>query len=197
MEYYKEKKRQQRSKESIVEKERRLRQMRESASIKKSMENESPSQRESRLNIERQRSQLRCANESEAQREARLYDLRERELSKGLVSRVTIDDSSEQETVQIEPVTAKFNGKQGVTLQRTQLPLLPCWAGTIHKVQGLCLDAAVIDLGPKMFEDGMAHVALSRVRTLQGVALLELVKKKITSSTVANDEMDRLRNHRL
>ena len=48
-----------------------------------------------------------------------------------------------------------------------------------------------------MFEDGMAYVALSTVRTLQGVALLGLVEKKITSSTVANDEMDRLRNHRL
>ena len=48
-----------------------------------------------------------------------------------------------------------------------------------------------------MFEDGMAYVALSRVRTLQVVALLGLVEKKITSSTVANHEMDRLRNHRL
>ena len=116
----------------------------------------------------------------------------------GLVSRVTIDDdSSEQEAVPIEPVTAKFYGKQGVTLQRTQLPLLPCWAATIHKVQGLSFDAAVINLGPKMFEDGMAYVALSRVRTLQGVTPLGLVEKTITSSTVANDEMDRLRNHRL
>ena len=113
------------------------------------------------------------------------------------MSPVTLEGSSEQEAVPIEPVTAKFYGKQGVTLQRTQLPLLPCWAATIHKVQGLSLDAAVIDLGPKMFEDGMAYVALSRVRTLQGVALLGLVEKKITSSTVANDEMDRLRNHRL
>ena len=113
------------------------------------------------------------------------------------MSRVTSEESSEQEAVPIEPVTAKFYGKQGVTLQHTQLPLLPCWAAAIHKVQGLSLDAAVIDLGPKMFEDGMAYVTLSRVRTLQGVALLELVEKKITSSTVANDEMDRLRNHRL
>ncbi|XP_011410068.1 PREDICTED: ATP-dependent DNA helicase PIF6-like [Amphimedon queenslandica] len=93
----------------------------------------------------------------------------------GLVSRVTINDSSEQEAVPIEPVTAKFYGKQEVTLQHTQLPLLPCWAATIYKVQGLSLDAAVIDLGPKMFEDGMVYVALSRVRTLQGVALLGLV----------------------
>ena len=56
-------------------------------------------------------------------------------------------------------------------------------------MQGLSLDAAVIDLGPKVSEDGMAYVALSRVRTLQGVALLRLVDKKITSSAVAKDEM--------
>ncbi|XP_011410336.1 PREDICTED: ATP-dependent DNA helicase PIF1-like [Amphimedon queenslandica] len=80
-----------------------------------------------------------------------------------LVSRVTIDDSLEQEAVPIEPVAAKFYGKQGVTLRRTQLPLLSWWAATIHKVQGLSLDAAVIDLGPKMFEDGIAYIALSRI----------------------------------
>ena len=111
----------------------------------------------------------------------------------GLVSFVTLEGSSEPEAVPIEPVMAKFYGKQGVTLQCTQLPLLLCWAATIHKVQGVSFDAAVIDLGLKMFEDGMAYVALSRVRTLQGVAVLGLIEKKISSSTVANDEMDKLR----
>ena len=79
------------------------------------------------------------------------------------------------EAVAIKPVTEKFYSREGVTLQRTQLPLLPCWAATIHKVQGLSLDAAVIDLGSKVFEDGMAYVALSRLRTLDGVAIIDLV----------------------
>ena len=61
--------------------------------------------------------------------------------------------------IHIEPITAKFFGRQGVTLQRTQLPLIPCWASTIHKVQSLSLDAAVIDLGPKVFEDAW-HMSL-------------------------------------
>ena len=68
---------------------------------------------------------------------------------------------------------------------------------TIHKVQGLSLDAAVIDLGPKVFETAWHYVALSRVRTLQGVAFLGLVDNKITSSAVAKDEMEQLRNFRL
>jgi len=80
-----------------------------------------------------------------------------------------------------------------MTLQRVQLPLLPCWAATIHKVQGLSLDAAVIDLGSQVFKEAMAYVALSRVRTLDGVALLALVADKVKASQAAAQEMDRLR----
>ena len=93
------------------------------------------------------------------------------------------------EAVEIRPILAKFFAQQGVTLQRTQLPLVPCWAATIHKVQGLSLDAAVIDLGPSMFEDGMAYVVLSRVRTLDSVALLDLVASKIKASALVQQEM--------
>ena len=96
------------------------------------------------------------------------------------------------EAVEIRPISAKFFAQQGVTLQRTQLPLVPCWAATIHKVQGLSLDSAVIDLGPRMFEDGMAYVALSRVRSLDGVALLDLVADKIKASKLVQQEMVRL-----
>ena len=95
------------------------------------------------------------------------------------------------EAVEIRPISAKFFAQQGVTLQRTQLPLVPCWAATIHKVQSLSLDSAVIDLGPSMFEDGMA---LSQVRTLDGVALLDLVARKIKAPHLVQQEMTRLRS---
>ena len=58
------------------------------------------------------------------------------------------------------------------------------------QVQGLSLDVALIDLGPRMFEDGMVYLALNRVRTLQGVTLLKLVAAKITTSKAASKEMD-------
>jgi len=51
----------------------------------------------------------------------------------------------------------------------------------------------VIDLGPKVFEDGMAYVASSRVRTLDGVALLDLVSSQMKASQLASKELDWLR----
>jgi ATP-dependent DNA helicase PIF1 len=63
----------------------------------------------------------------------------------------------------------------------SQVPLILAWALTIHKSQGASMDAAEIDAGSGIFECGQTYVALSRVRSLEGLYLNSFDPTKITS----------------
>lgn len=67
------------------------------------------------------------------------------------------------------------------------VPLKLAFALTVHKSQGMTLDAAILDLGESIFEFGQAYTALSRVRDLKSVKIVSL---KRSSFKVAESVKD-------
>lgn len=72
--------------------------------------------------------------------------------------------------VSVEPHSWSLSEDGKIRAEVSQLPLRLAWAITIHKSQGMSLDAAEINLS-RAFTPGMGYVALSRVRSLDGLYL--------------------------
>jgi ATP-dependent DNA helicase PIF1 len=68
------------------------------------------------------------------------------------------------------------------TIGISQLPLQLAWAVTIHKSQGSTLEYAQMDLGSDIFSDGQIYVALSRVKSLDNLYLIDFDYKKISAN---------------
>jgi ATP-dependent exoDNAse (exonuclease V) alpha subunit len=75
----------------------------------------------------------------------------------------------------------------------SQVPLMLSWALTIHKSQGATLDAAEIDVGSGIFECGQTYVALSRVKSLNGLYLSSFDAKRIRINKKVKEFYESLR----
>ena len=120
--------------------------------------------------------------------------------SQGIIVRMTDSSSSSSSSPPGSPPlpVVRFNNGLEMTVQYhtwmsdnipgigvSQIPLILSWAITIHKSQGATLERCIIDIGDRVFEAGQSYVALSRIKSLEGMSILSydvsriLVNKRV------------------
>lgn len=96
--------------------------------------------------------------------------------------------------VTMQPDTWELRDGDKKRASITQIPLRLAWAITVHKSQGMTLDAARIDLR-KAFVEGMGYVALSRVKNLNNLYLSGINQMALRVSEDAQTIDVTLRDH--
>src|SRR5690606_34936602 len=98
-------------------------------------------------------------------------------------------------TVSMTPDTWELRDGDKKRAGISQIPLRLAWAITIHKSQGMTLDAARVDLR-KAFVEGMGYVALSRVRSLDTLSLagINQMALRVSPDALTIDETLRMRS---
>ena len=105
--------------------------------------------------------------------------------SRGIIVDFTKDENK-------YPVVLFLNGKKMIiksheyklyeednSIIKIQIPLILAWAITIHKAQGMSLEYVKTDIGSSIFEYGQAYVVLSRIKTIDGLSLINIDYSKI------------------
>ncbi len=85
--------------------------------------------------------------------------------------RYEIDEQFDEATQRIKEVLVAIP-----LAEFQQIPLRLAWAVTVHKSQGQTYDEVVIDMGRGAFSPGQTYVALSRVRSLEGLYLTRAIR---------------------
>ncbi len=76
-----------------------------------------------------------------------------------------------------------------------QVPLILAWALTIHKSQGATMDIAEVDAGSGIFECGQTYVALSRLKSLEGLYLSSFDARRIKVNMRVQEFYERLEEY--
>jgi hypothetical protein len=106
---------------------------------------------------------------------------------------VQLDDGIEHdvEIIEWEDIRYALDEKTNEIVEEVagvykQFPLMPAWAVTIHKAQGLTLERVMVDLARGAFADGQVYVALSRCQSMEGLSLKRSVRvSEVRCSEVA------------
>lgn len=116
-------------------------------------------------------------------------------------SSITVQTNDKAENIEIYPETwdnveYRLNSKTSeidefIKGTFSQFPLKCAWAITIHKSQGLTFDKAIVDIN-SAFAYGQVYVALSRIRSLEGVVLSSPLK---ISSIIGSNQVDNFNDY--
>jgi ATP-dependent DNA helicase PIF1 len=84
----------------------------------------------------------------------------------------------------ITPHVWEIKENDKIVMYIQQIPLKVAYAISIHRGQGCSLDYVQVDLS-NIFEYGQAYVALSRVKNLSGLSIIDIVYERIRAHPIA------------
>lgn len=104
-----------------------------------------------------------------------------------------IVETLDGERIIVEPEVWEIkDGKERILASFTQYPLKLAYAITIHKSQGMTLDEARIDCG-RCFENGQGYVALSRLRSIEGLFIDDINLRALELNPLAKKADERFK----